>query len=154
MADIAKHFGSGVSNGSVVAGVVDGSVALNNAIQEFIGYQDGALQPSAGLFLTNAPQFSFRTRDLDFINAPTAMSSFRIASKAYSDAGGVGTASISFAAASGVLIPGGISVGAGGVAELTVVGIPLSSDGTSSPITPGTTAIAAGTHGDIKSEFF
>jgi len=149
MSTLARHAGSGVKHGlSEVAGIVDGSVALSPNLAKLIAFQDGSYSPSLGATLGATPSLEFRTRDLDFLAAPTEVSGLLVSSRAYDSAGGLSSSYISYTISNGLMFPVRISGNQGGAAELSIRVIPISSDGDTFPIAVGTTSIDPGLHGD------
>ncbi|MCK5127547.1 MAG: hypothetical protein KAR42_14925 [candidate division Zixibacteria bacterium] len=149
MADIIRHTEWAIDiNSSIKSNIVENSIQINPALQKALLHAAGDLQPTTGVTLTNTPQLMFRTHDLDMINAPTAISSVIMTARAYADNGGLGAGYISYTMTDGILIPVSISGAAGAPAELTIMMLPVSSDGDTSPIAVGTTSKALAVHGD------
>jgi hypothetical protein len=151
MADIARHTQWGVSiNGVIESAIVENSVSVSSNIQKAVLYAGGDIFPTLGATMTCAPTIQFRTRNINLVTAPAALSSTGviIACRAYADGGGPGTAYISLAIAKGLIVPMSISGSIGQPAELTVNVYGISTDGDSAPIAVGTTTAALGVHGD------
>ncbi len=151
MADIAKHAGSGVSiNGVVESGIVTGSVAVNPKKQSLILNASGALLPTFGAVVTSAPMFTFRTRNINLITAPTVLSSTGVilSARAYTDGGALGTGYVSLAAAKGLICPVSLSAQKGAAAELELAVYGVSKDGDTDPLAVSTTSNTLGVNGD------
>ena len=79
MTDLARHASWAVSvNGSVAAGIVDGSLQVSPSIQKAVLYASGDLRPTLGATLTSTPTISFKTRRLDLLAAPAKITSFLV----------------------------------------------------------------------------
>lgn len=150
MTDIARHTTWGISlNGTANSNIIDGSLQISPALQKALLYAAGDLLPTLGATLTNTPVISFRTHDLDLLDAPELISTnVVIAARAYDDAAGLGTGYVSFAITKGLIVPVSISGSAGQAAELAVNIYPISSDGDTFPIAVGTSSVTLGVHGD------
>jgi hypothetical protein len=150
MADIARHVGYGVSvNGSMVPGIVEGSVSIDPQIAKAILYNDAEFTPSFGGLITNAPVIRFRTRKVTQMSAPAKITANVILYlRACGDDGALGSGYISVTIANGLVVPMSIKGQAGQAGELEIAVYAVSSDGDTSPIALGTSSPTLPVHGD------
>jgi hypothetical protein len=150
MADLARHSGYGVSvNGSMVPGIVEGSVSLDPQLAKAILYNDSEFTPSFGGLITNAPVLKFRTRKVTQMSAPAKITANVIFyMRAYADDGSLGVGYISVTIANGLVVPISLKGQAGQAGELEIAVYAISSDGDTSPIAIGTSSPTLPVHGD------
>jgi hypothetical protein len=150
MSDIARHGQGAIDlNGVVLSNILEGSVAVNSALQKAILHASGDLIPTLGATITNAPTIAFVTHDIDLIAAPTKITAATVITfRAYDESAGYGSGYISLAIAAGLIVPVSLSANAGGEAVLNCIIHPISSDGTTNPVIVGTTSKTLAVHGD------